>query len=66
MDTLHQIEQAIDTLPPEQMEELYLWLDQKYQRLVDASLKADLEAGLFDQTIQRALEDEAAGRITPL
>ena len=66
MNTVHQIEQAIDTLTAEQLEELYLWLDEKYQQLADARLKAAINQGCFDQIIEQALEDEAASRTTSL
>jgi DNA replication protein DnaD len=38
------MECAINALTPQQMEELYVWLDQHHPQLIDAQLKADLEA----------------------
>lgn len=64
--TLLEIERAIDALTPEQIEELYLWLDQRYSQHIDAQLKADLEAGRIDERINRALADHKAGRTQPL
>jgi hypothetical protein len=64
--TLLDIERAIDALTPEQIEELYLWLDQRYSQIIDAQLKADLDAGRMDERINRALADHKAGRTQPL
>ena len=44
------------------MEELLEWLDQHYPQPIDAQLKADLEAGRFDDRIVRALADHDAGK----
>lgn len=64
--TLQDIERAIDTLTPEQIEELYLWLDQRHPQPIGAQLKADLEAGRIDDRINRALADQKAGRTRAL
>ena len=37
--TVQQIERAIDALTPEQREELYVWLDERYLHVGDAQLK---------------------------
>jgi hypothetical protein len=62
LNTIQEIERAIDALTPEQVEELYLWLDQHHPQAIDAQLKADLEAGRIDDRIARALADHKAGR----
>jgi hypothetical protein len=64
--TVKEIERAIETLTPREIEELYTWLDQNYPQPIDARLQSDLTAGRLDTTIDRALEDEANGRIRPL
>lgn len=61
MTPVQKLEQTIDDLSWAQIEELYLWLDEKYHRLVDAGLEAAVAVGRFDQRIDQALEDEAAG-----
>jgi hypothetical protein len=61
MNTVHEIERAIDALTPQQMEELYEWLDQRLPQLIDGHLKADLDAGRIDNRINRALADHKAG-----
>lgn len=66
MATLHEIERAIDTLTPQQIAELYEWLDQRHPQPIDAQLKADLDAGLIDNRIRRALADHNAGNTQSL
>jgi hypothetical protein len=57
LNTLQEIERAIDALTPHQVEELYEWLDQRHPQPIDAQLKADLDAGRIDDRINRALAD---------
>ena len=66
MNTVQEIERAIDALTPQQMEELYVWLDQRHPQPIDAQLKADLDAGRIDNRISRALADHRAGNTQPL
>lgn len=66
MNTVHEIERAIDALTPQQMEELYVWLDQRHPQPIDAQLKADLDAGRIDNRINRALADHKVGNTQPL
>lgn len=66
LNTLREIERAIDALTPQQREELSLWLDEHYPRPIDMQLKADLEAGGIDDRINRAIADHKAGRTQPL
>ncbi|HEY3456837.1 MAG TPA: hypothetical protein VGK64_19820 [Bryobacteraceae bacterium] len=66
LDTVQEIERAIDALTPQQVEELSLWLDQRHPQLIDAQLKADLEAGRIDDRINRAIADHKAGNTQPL
>jgi hypothetical protein len=64
--TIHEIERAIDALPPEQVAELYGWLEEHHLQPIDARVGDDLAAGRLDSAIGRALEDEEAGRVQPL
>jgi len=66
MRTVQEIERAVAALTPQQMEELYLWLDQRHPHWMDAQLKADLDAGQIDDRIGRALADHKAGNPQPL
>ena len=65
-NTIKEIERAIGSLTPREIEELYAWLDQHYPPLIDARLPSDLAAGRLDTAIERALDDEKNGRIQPL
>ena len=66
LHTVEEIERAIDALPPEQREQLSRWFDERYPQQIDAHLKADIEAGRFDDRITRAVSDYNTGRTQPL
>ena len=66
LNTLQEIERAIDALTPQQIEELCVWLDKRHPQPIDAQLKADLDAGRIDDRIHRALADHKAGNTKPL
>ena len=66
MATLKEIERAIGELSPRELEELYTWLDGRYLQQIDAQLRSDLDAGRFDERIDRALADHKTGRTRPL
>jgi hypothetical protein len=66
LNTVQEIERAIDALTPDQREELYVWLDEHYLQSGDMQLKAAIDAGRFDDRIARALADDKAGRTEPL
>jgi hypothetical protein len=66
MQSVQDIEQAIDALTPEQMDELFQWLDRHHPQPIDAQLKVDLDAGRLDNRIARALADHKAGKTEPL
>jgi hypothetical protein len=61
LTTLQEIERAISSLTPRELEELYAWLDRNCPQPIDAQLKADLDAGRIDERIKRALADYQAG-----
>ncbi|MBV9156586.1 MAG: hypothetical protein JO097_10015 [Acidobacteriaceae bacterium] len=66
MDTVQEIERAIQTLTRRELEELYAWLDQHCPQPIDARIESDLAAGRLDKAIHRALDDEKNGRVQPL
>ncbi len=66
LDHVRDIERAITTLTPQEVEELYAWLDQHCPQLIDARVQSDLSAGRLDTTIQRALDDEKGGSLRRL
>jgi len=57
LNTVEEIERAIEALTRAQVEELYLWLEEHHSQSIDAQLKADLEAGRLDDPINRALDE---------
>jgi len=66
LNTVQEIERAIDALTPAQREELYTWIDEQYLHAGDAQLRAAIDAGRFDDRIARAMSDHKAGRTKPL
>jgi hypothetical protein len=66
LNTVQEIERAIDALTPDQREELYIWLDEHYLHAGDVQLRAAIDAGHFDGRIARAIADHKAGRTEPL
>ncbi|MDQ6676196.1 MAG: hypothetical protein M3Z09_02750 [Acidobacteriota bacterium] len=65
LNTVEEIERAIGTLTPQELEELCVWLD-RYARPLDTRIQSDLEAGRLDNAINRALSDEKNGLVQPL
>ena len=66
LNSILEIERAIDALTEQQIDELHQWLDQRHPQQVDAQLKADLDAGRMDLRISRALADHKSGNTQPL
>jgi hypothetical protein len=64
--TLQEVERAIGALTPQELQELFVWLEQHFPQPMDARLLSDLSAGRLDTAIQRALDDEKNGRLRPL
>ena len=62
LSNVEEIERAIDALAPRELDELYSWLDRRYSQMLDDRIRTDLAAGKLDGAIQRALDDEKAGR----
>jgi hypothetical protein len=67
LNTVQEIEQAIDALSAEEWEELCAWLDQYTgPRPIDIRIQSDLVTGRLDKAIHRALDDEKRGSAEPL
>jgi hypothetical protein len=64
LNTLQEIERAITTLTPQELEELYVWFDQHPHPSI--RIQSDLAAGRLDNAIQRALSDEKNDLLQPL
>jgi dihydroorotate dehydrogenase len=65
-NSLQEIERAIAALTPDELEQLYSWLEEHQPHPLDVRIKSDLDAGHLDAAIQRAIEDEKDGRTKPL
>ena len=66
LSNVRDIERAITALKPEELDELYAWLDDYASQSIDAQLKSDVDGGRLDNRIQRALADHQAGETRPL
>ncbi len=66
MSSVQEIEKAIGTLSPQELEELYAWMDERYARAVDAKMEGDLGAGAMDNRIRQAMAERAAGKTRAL
>jgi hypothetical protein len=63
LNTLQEIERAIDALTQEELAELSSWLDERHPQPIDARAQSDLTAGRLDKAIRRALADEENGSV---
>jgi hypothetical protein len=66
LNTIKEIERAIEALTPREIEELYVWLEQHYPPPIDPRVQPDLAAGRLDTDVQRALDEEQNGRTQEL
>jgi hypothetical protein len=66
VNTIRDIERAIDALPPEELDQLLDWLDRRHAQRIDARLASDLDAGRMDEAIRRALDKDRNGEARPL
>ncbi|MGA6985051.1 MAG: hypothetical protein WBZ01_03270 [Terriglobales bacterium] len=62
INTIQEIERAIESLSPPEIEDLYAWLEQHRPPPIDTRLQSDLAAGRLDTAIQRALGDQGRRR----
>lgn len=65
-NTIQEIERAIETLSPKELQELYVWLDEHHPQPLDTRVSSDLALGRLDSAILRALDDEKSGRTRSL
>jgi len=72
LTSVDEIERAIRELSPGEVEDLYERLDhnfesaRNFESAIDKRISSDVAAGLLDDAIFRALEDEANNRLRPL
>jgi hypothetical protein len=65
MTTVESITDAISRLPPEQVEQIRLWLAERAEAAWDAQIEEDERAGRLDALAERALAEHRAGRTRP-
>ena len=66
MSKLEELEREIKQLSVAELAQVRAWLDELESDAWDAQIEADSLAGRLDHLITNALEEEAAGRTTPL
>jgi hypothetical protein len=66
MSTIHEIEQAIRALPPQDVAALRDWFAAFDAEIWDRQLENDVAAGRLDQLAEEALRDLDEGRCTDL
>ncbi len=66
LSKVQQIEHAVRSLSPHEVEELYLWIESNHPRPFDEKVAGDLNAGRLDAVLQRALDQEQHGDVRAL
>ena len=66
MSKLETLEREIKQLSVAELTQVRVWLDELEADAWDAQIEADSLAGKLDHLIASALQEEAAGRTTPL
>jgi hypothetical protein len=64
--SIHEIEQAIIQLPPQEIHELAAWLADYHHQLWDRQIENDLDSGRLDSLIAAAEKEYQAGLTRPL
>ncbi len=55
LSTVQEIERAISALKPQELEELYSWLDQNCPQPIDTRVQSDLATSAFDNAYSSRL-----------
>jgi hypothetical protein len=66
MSEVEQLEQRIESLPPEELAKLRAWFVEFDARVWDEQIEADAKAGKLDGLITEALADYKAGKAREL
>jgi hypothetical protein len=66
MSNIHEIEEAVRNLPPDQLEVFRQWFSEFDAQAWDRQLEADVAAGRLDNLGQEALNNLRQGRCTEL
>lgn len=66
MSTVVEIEKALETLPIEDARKIADWLQRYLDEKWDKQIDADISAGRLDKLADKAIQDYHAGRVKPL
>jgi hypothetical protein len=66
MNTLLEIEEAIQRLPESDIRQLSGWIQSRVDEMWDRQIEADLASGKLDRLIARAEADISANKVKPL
>ena len=66
MSEIEQLEQRIESLPPQDLAKFRAWFAEFDARVWDAQIEADAKAGKLDGLINEALTDYKAGKAREL
>jgi len=66
MSTVAEIENALQALPVDDARKIAGWLQDYLDEKWDRQIDADIAAGKLDKLADQALEDSRAGRVKPL
>lgn len=66
MNTLKEIESAIERLPGEEFARLAAWMDLRVQKRWDEQLEKDSESGKLDRVFEGLVKEAGPGEEVPL
>jgi hypothetical protein len=62
MTKVQALEQEIETLSPEELAELRLWLDEREAEAWDREIERDAASGKLDKLFEKSMADHHAGK----
>ncbi|MEA2339705.1 MAG: hypothetical protein QOE82_3712 [Thermoanaerobaculia bacterium] len=62
MTKVQALEQEIETLSPEELAELRVWLDEREAEAWDREIKRDAASGKLDKLFEKSMADHRAGK----
>jgi len=62
MTKVQALEQEIETLSPEEVAELRLWLDDREEEAWDREIERDAASGKLDKLFEKSVADHLAGK----
>lgn len=62
MTKVQALEQEIETLSPEEVSELRMWLDEREDAAWDREIECDAASGKLDKLFEKSMRDHRAGK----